>query len=115
LETVFDWLDGGDPNGVFNRIAFRPIAEAQDRENAMLADYYGRVKALFEAVPAEDGARWRDKLEMPWIDPHTGRPMRQAVEGDRYGAEHRQRGNLQRLSDGYRVPASVIGGILPAP
>jgi hypothetical protein len=113
LETVFDWLDGGDPNGVFNRIAFRPIAEAQDRENAMLADYYGWVKALFEAVPAEDGARWRDKLEMPWVDPHTGRPMR--LERSKVIAmalNIGNEGNLQRLSDGYRVPASMIEGHL---
>lgn len=109
METVFDWLDGGDPNGVFNRIAFRPIAEAQDRENAMLTDYYGRIKALFEAVPAEDGARWGDKLEMPWTDTETGRPMR--MERSKVIAmalNIGNEGNLQRLSDGYRVPAGAI-------
>lgn len=109
METVFDWLDGGDPNGVFNRIAFRPIAEAQDRENAMLADYYGRIKALFEAVPAQDGARWGDRLEMPWIDPETGRPMR--LERSKVIAmalNIGNEGNLQRLADGYRINPGAI-------
>jgi hypothetical protein len=113
LETVFDWLDGGDPNGVFNRIAFRPIAEAQDRENAMLADYYGRIKALFEAVPAEDAARWRDKLEMPWTDVATGRPMR--LERSKVVAmalNIGNAGNFQRLADGYRINPGAIEAYL---
>lgn len=102
METVFDWLDGGDPNGVFNRIAFRPIADAQAREQDMLKDYYGRIKALFEAVPAEVGARWQDKLELPFIDPLTGAPARMnrhkvIAMALNVGNE----GNLQRLSDGY--------------
>lgn len=102
METVFDWLDGGDPNGVFNRIAFRPIADAQAREQDMLKDYYGRIKALFESVPAEVGARWQDKLELPFIDPLTGAPARMnrhkvIAMALNVGNE----GNLQRLSDGY--------------
>ncbi|WP_179504344.1 MULTISPECIES: hypothetical protein [unclassified Sphingomonas] len=113
LETVFDWLDGGDPNGVFNRIAFRPIADAQDRENAMLADYYGRIKGLFKAVPAEDAARWRDKLEMPWTDVATGRPMR--MERSKVIAmalNIGNAGNFQRLADGYRINPGAIEGYL---
>jgi len=102
METVFDWLDGGDPNGVFNRIAFRPIAEAQAREQDMLKDYYGRIKALFEAVPADVAARWQDKLELPFVDPMTGAPARMnrhkvIAMALNVGNE----GNLQRLSDGY--------------
>ncbi|PTR05689.1 MULTISPECIES: hypothetical protein [unclassified Novosphingobium] len=113
METVFDWLDGGDPNGVFNRIAFRPIAEAQDRENAMLADYYGRIKALFEAVPAEDAARWRDKMEMPWTDVATGGPMR--MERSKVIAmalNIGNAGNFQRLADGYRINPGAIENYL---
>lgn len=102
METVFDWLDGGDPNGVFNRIAFRPIADAQAREQDMLKDYYGRIKALFEAVPADVAARWQDKLELPFVDPLTGAPARMnrhkvIAMALNVGNE----GNLQRLSDGY--------------
>ena len=109
LETVFDWLDGGNPNGVFNRVAFRPVADAQSREHDMLKDYYGRIKALFEAVPAEVSARWNDVLTPPFIDRFTERPMRinrkQAVA---MALNIGNEGNLQRLADGYRVnPAAV--------
>lgn len=109
METVFDWLDGGNPNGVFNRIAFRPIADAQSREQDMLKDYYGQIKALFEAVPGEVSARWNDILTPPFIDRFTERPMRinrkQAVA---MALNIGNAGNLQRLADGYRVnPAAV--------
>ena len=109
METVFDWLDGGNSNGVFNRIAFRPVADAQAREQDMLKDYYGRIKALFEAVPGEVSARWNDVLNPPFIDVHTERPMRinrkQAVA---MALNIGNEGNLQRLSDGYRVNPAAI-------
>lgn len=115
METVFDWLDGGDSNGVFNRIAFRPIAEAQAREQDMLKDYYARIKALFEAVPAEVAARWQDKLELPFVDPLTGQAMRMnrhkvIAMALNVGNE----GNLQRLSDGYQINPDAINEYLNA-
>lgn len=115
METVFDWLDGGDPNGVFNRIAFRPIAEAQAREQDMLKDYYGRIKALFEAVPADVAARWQDKLELPFTDVLTGQPMRMnrhkvIAMALNVGNE----GNLQRLADGYQINPGALTEYLNA-
>ncbi|WP_068092747.1 N-acetyltransferase [Novosphingobium rosa] len=102
METVFDWLDGGDPNGVFNRIAFRPVADAQAREDAMLADYYHRTRNLFEAVPREDLGRWQDKVVLPFQYRVTGAP----VELRRHqiiamALNVGNEGNLQRLADGY--------------
>jgi len=115
METVFDWLDGGDSNGVFNRIVFRPIADAQSREQDMQKDYMGRIKALFEAVPAEVGARWQDKMELPFVDPLTGMPMRMnrhkvIAMALNVGNE----GNLQRLSDGYRINPGALTDYLNA-
>ena len=111
METVFDWLDGGNSNGVFNRIAFRPVADAQAREQDMLKDYYARVKGLFEAVPGTTVERWNDIETPPFTDPFTERPMRvnrkQLVA---MALNVGNEGNLQRLSDGYRVnPEAVIG------
>ncbi|CAB4120770.1 hypothetical protein UFOVP5_7 [uncultured Caudovirales phage] len=109
METVFDWLDGGNSNGVFNRIAFRPVADAQAREGDMLKDYYGRIKALFEAVPGDVAARWNDVLTPPFMDIHTERPMRinrkQAVA---MALNIGNAGNLQRLADGYRVNPGAV-------
>jgi hypothetical protein len=115
METVFDWLDGGNSEGVFNRIAFRPIAEAQAREQDMLKDYYARIKALFEAVPSEVAARWQDKLQLPFIDPLTGEAMRMnrhkvIAMALNVGNE----GNLQRLSDGYQINPDAITEYLNA-
>jgi hypothetical protein len=102
METVFDWLDGGDPNGVFNRIAFRPVADAQAREDAMLSDYYHRTRDLFDAVPREDLGRWQDKVVLPFQYRVTGAP----VELRRHqiiamALNVGNEGNLQRLADGY--------------
>jgi len=113
LETIFDWLDGGNPNGVFNRIVFRPLAKAQAREQDMLHDYYGRIKALFEAVPAEQVQRWNDKTLPPFIDRFTGRPMRmdrQQVVAMALNIGNE--GNLQRLTDGYGINAEALQSYL---
>lgn len=113
METVFDWLDGGNSNGVFNRVVFRPVSDAQAREQDMLKDYYGRIKSLFEAVPAETAARWNDVETPPFIDVHTERPMRvnrkQLVA---MALNVGNEGNLQRLADGYRVNAEAVIGYL---
>lgn len=109
METIFDWLDGGNSNGVFNRIAFKPIADAQFREHEMLKDYLGATKDLIEAVPAEDRARWFDRMTMPWADTRTGRPMvltRQQVIAMALNIGNE--GNLQRLADGYRINAGAL-------
>lgn len=113
METVFDWLDGGNSNGVFNRVVFRPVSDAQAREQDMLKDYYGRIKSLFEALPAETAARWNDVETPPFIDVHTERPMRvnrkQLVA---MALNVGNEGNLQRLADGYRVNAEAVIGYL---
>lgn len=113
METVFDWLDGGDSNGVFNRIAFRPIADAQIRETDMLKDYYGRIKAVFEALPAEQAARWNDRMVLPFTDVETGNLMvadRQQLIAMALNVGNE--GNLQRLADGYRVNGGALVGYL---
>ena len=102
METVFDWLDGGNPNGVFNRIAFRPIAEAQGREQDMLKDYYGRIKVLFEAVPGEVTQRWTDTVSPPFINRETGLPERlRRQQLIAVALNIGNEGNLQRLTDGH--------------
>ncbi|EJU14920.1 hypothetical protein LH128_01052 [Sphingomonas sp. LH128] len=113
METVFDWLDGGNSNGVFNRIVFRPIADAQAREADMVKDYQGRIKKLFEAVPKEIAARWQDRMALPFIDVETGRHMvlnRQQLVAMALNVGNE--GNLQRLADGYRLNGGALVGYL---
>lgn len=113
METVFDWLDGGNSDGVFNRIAFRPIAEAQGREQDMMADYFGQIRGLFEGVPGEQLKRWADTVVMPFTNRETGLPERLSRKqliavALNVGNE----GNLQRLADGYGWNAAALDSYL---
>ena len=113
METIFDWLDGGDPNGVFNRVVFRPIANAQDRENAMTADYLGRISAAFGKVPEAVAKKWADVIELPLIDRHTGmlsKMTRQQVVS--MALNMGNAGNIQRLTDGYGWPEMAVRNTL---
>jgi hypothetical protein len=101
-ETLFDWMDNGNPEGVFNRLVFRPIAQAAARENVMLRDFYERHKAHLEALPAGTVRSWATKITAPFTERKTGLPMvltRQQVVAMalNWGNE----GNRQRLADGY--------------
>jgi hypothetical protein len=76
MEQVFDWLDNGNPNGVFNRLVFRPIADAQDAERAMVGEYLGKVRDLLRAMPKENVARWEDHVSIPeLLNRETGQPF----------------------------------------
>jgi hypothetical protein len=114
METVFDWLDGGNSNGVFNRIAFRPIAAAQDRENAMLQDYMKRIADAFAAVPADIAKRWQDRVEVTeFINRDTGEPwVLTRHELVAMALNTGNEGNLQRLTDGYGWPEQLVRDVL---
>lgn len=113
METVFDWLDGGNSNGVFNRIVFRPIAAAQGRAQDMQKDYMGRIRDLFAAVPADQVSRWADKVQTPFFDKFSGKPyspMRHKLVAMALNIGNE--GNMQRLADGYGWNAGAIEAFL---
>lgn len=114
METVFDWLDDGNANGVFNRIAFRPIAAAQDRENAMLQDYMKRIADAFAAVPADVAKRWQDRVEVTeLIKRETGLPwVLTRHELIAVALNMGNEGNIQRLTDGYGWPEQLVRDII---
>lgn len=103
METVFDWLDQGNPNGVFNRIAFRPMVEAQEAKRKMLADYIGRLTGLLQAMPKADIKRWSQKVTAPeLINRDTGMPW--VFTRDQLvsiALNMGNAGNIQRLTEGY--------------
>lgn len=115
METIFDWLDGGNPNGVFSRIAFRPIAEAQDRATAMHVDYLGRIRDAFSKVPEATVKRWQDRVEVGLINRETGQPWiltRQQLVAMALNTGNE--GNLQRLTDGYGWTVEGVRSALDA-
>lgn len=103
METIVDWLDGGNSEGVFNRVVFKPIADAQSRERDMLTDYYGLVRGAMEAVPGEAIKKWQDRITIPeLINRETGNPFvmsRQRLVAMALNVGNE--GNIQRLADGY--------------
>lgn len=103
IETIVDWLDQGNPNGVFNRVVFKPVADAQDRENDMLADYQARLGDIVGKLSKEDLRRWSEPVETPQL---RNRETGNAWKGDRsnliaMALNVGNEGNRQRLVDGY--------------
>ncbi len=81
MEEVFDHLDSENSQGIFNRIAFRPIVEAQERERVMLDDVMGRLLDAMKAVPKKSVKRWQERRVIPeLIDPKTGEPAQMLGE-----------------------------------
>lgn len=103
MEQVFDWLDAGNSNGVFNRIVFRPLADAQDRENAMVADYHARVRAEFAKIDRKQLRRWSERFSDPALfNRDTGQPYQMKREQlIAMALNMGNEGNIQRLVDGY--------------
>jgi len=50
IEQVIDWMDGGDVNGPLNRTIWRPIADAQARENDLQAKYTAKFIRTLEKL-----------------------------------------------------------------
>ncbi len=112
METIVDWLDGGNSDGVFNRVVFRPIADAQAREQDMTKDYFARIKTAMEGVPNVE--RWADRVTIPDLfDRETGQPL--TVTRQRLVAmalNMGNEGNIQRLTDGYGWNRDTVLAVL---
>lgn len=75
MEQVMDWLDNHDTNGVFNRIVFRRIADAEARENDMRKAITAKFKEAFDAAPDEVTKDFSNRYTMPELpDDKTGKP-----------------------------------------
>lgn len=108
MEDVFDRLDAGRPNGVFNRVVFRPIVEAQSREHDMLDAIIGPLKDAMAKVPKKSVKRWQDRRtidELPGVDKYgrqTGEPATFLGEELILIAMNMgNRGNMEKLIGGY--------------
>lgn len=73
METVFDWLDGGK-FGLFKRVVFQRIADAQERRRKMTLEIVDAIAKAQKAVPKEIRKRWSQKVTLSFIDPRNGRP-----------------------------------------
>lgn len=114
MEQIFDWLDNGNPNGVFNRLVFQPIAEAQAREREMTTEYLGQVREALRAMPKETVRRWEDQIDAPeLLNRETGEPFelnRQALVSMALNVGNE--GNFDKLARGYGWNADAIMRVL---
>lgn len=103
LEQIFDWLDGGNPNGPFNRLIFRRLADAQANEQAMLADYTKRLDGLLRAIPKEQMRSWMTRVVAPGLtNPQSGRPLNMTKDALIAAALNTgNESNKQKLLDGW--------------
>jgi hypothetical protein len=95
MEQMIDWLDHYNPNGVFNRLVFRKIADAEGARNDLDLKVSKAWEEAVRALPAEVLKEGRRTYEMPGvIDALTGKPQRLtwgekiALAGIRGDAEH---------------------------
>lgn len=111
-ETMVDWLDKGNQNGVFNRVVFRPIAEAEGRERAMLDDYYGRIRKAFEKVPQETLKRWQQDATFEELRTAKASGKMRRDRLIMMALNMGNAGNIQRLTDGYSWNEQTVRDVL---
>ncbi len=102
MEQVIQWLDGGDSGGVFNRVVFRRLSDAQVAEHDMQADIAGKFRKLNEALPKQNRAelnRLREVSDLP--DSRTGKPS-SMTKGEMLAVALNMgnEGNLTKMLDG---------------
>lgn len=118
METVVDMMDGGNPNGVWNRVFFQPAAKAEYRSREMIQEWRKASRAIFNDLPKEDAARWMDRVQTPWgpVKFEDGRTVnlttlnRQEIVSMALNIGNE--GNFQRLADGYRINQDSITNFL---
>jgi hypothetical protein len=115
MEQVFDWLDAGNPNGMFNRHVLKPIADAQAREGEMTEDYLARVRELMLGIPKDALGKWEDKVMTPLLNRKTGEPF-DLTRADLISMALNvgNEGNFDKLAGGYGWNRDTIMAVLEA-
>lgn len=119
IEQLVDWLDRGNSSGIFNRMIFKPLAEAQGREADMMREYVEKLNGLVDAMPKKQLRDWRRKVDTPeLINRIDGHPL----QGEPWGFYKDQivmialnwgnEGNRQRLADGYGWSEAQVQAVL---
>lgn len=101
-ENVFDFADGGDIDGPFNRFVFRPMKEAAFHEMEMKTAAVESWRALQASMPKGWSKHLDDTISADLIDPQTGQPFKMTRKrllsmALNWGTED----NATKLADGY--------------
>jgi hypothetical protein len=75
MEQVIDWLDEHNPNGVFNRVVFRRIADAGHFENDLRTEMSAKLRDIADSTPGEVKRDFSTRYAVPeLIDSRTNKP-----------------------------------------
>lgn len=68
MEFLFEWLDGNKSLGPVWRLLFKPLADAEAAENAMLRDAVLKLDEIFSTYPRAERALWfYNKIDVPQL------------------------------------------------
>lgn len=113
VETLADFLDGGNPAGVFNRLLVRRAVEAENERGKLRQEFMRPVVEAYSAIPGEIKRRWNSKVASGLLDPITGEPF-DLRRGDLLGmAVHvGNTSNMEKLTRGYDWDPRAVMDIL---
>lgn len=120
VEQVVDWLDSNASNGPWNRLIFKPMADAQGVESDMLRSVTEKLGALIDAMPKEQARDWSREVETPELIDRVSADPELHGRAFRFGkdqivmiaANWGNAGNRQRLLDGYGWKESDVRTVL---
>ncbi len=107
-EFLFRWLDGDQVTGTVWKALFRPIADAENTENLMLAELSQHLQAIFAQVPEAERKKWlTQKTFVPAANAYFTKSTVIALALNRGNA-----GNLEAVQRGYNWTPQTIDAIL---
>lgn len=114
MEQVFQWLDNGDSNGVFNRVVFRRLSEAQVREHDLQKTMSDRFRELQDRVGSPSRKELRTLVDTPeLINPQTGQPYK-FTKGEilAIALNAGNEGNWSKMLEGEKWNAANVRAVL---
>jgi Large polyvalent protein associated domain 22 len=95
-EFLFEYLDGNEPQGPVWQHLFKPFADAENKENAMMREVTENLARIFKAYPRRERATWFfRKVYIPEIGVSLTKANMLAValnQGNLYNREALMRG-----------------------
>lgn len=114
METLFEWLDGDKTGrGVFTRMGFRPIADAQGRERDRMVGLNKALAELYAKVPDAQRDRWLDIQTYALLPKPGGRPGRwNKTQIISMALNIGNESNLEKLIEGYKWNEAALRDVL---
>lgn len=103
MEKIADWLDNGNPNGVFNRLLIRGAVDAENTRQRLRESVLVPIAQTFLEADKSHRARWDARFTLPELtDRATGRPaVLTGKEMIAVALNMGNEGNIKRITEGH--------------